>query len=86
MEHLRYTIIFQPEPEGGFTVTVPALPGCITYGKDLGEAKEMVTDAIGAYLASLKKHLEPIPVEAETLIASVRVKKPTSRPRSLAYA
>lgn len=53
MENLRYTIIFHPEPEGGFTVTVPALPGCITYGKDLDEAKGMIADAIGAYVASL---------------------------------
>ena len=86
MEHLRYTIIFQPEPEGGFTVTVPALPGCVTYGKDLAEAKKMATDAIGAYFASLKRHHEPIPVEAEPLITSVRVKKPAYIPHSLAYA
>lgn len=87
MEHLTFTIIFQPEPEGGFTVIVPALPGCITYGKDLEEAKKMVTDAIGGYFASLKKHHEPIPFEAEPLITSVRVKKPSGESRrALAYA
>lgn len=86
MEQLRYTIIFQPEPEGGFTVTVPALPGCVTYGKDLKEAKKMAVDAIGAYFASLKKHREPIPSEAEPLITSVRVRKPAGDSRSLAYA
>lgn len=85
MEHLRYTIIFQPEPEGGFTVTVPALHGCITYGKDLTEAKKMAIDAISAYFASLRKHHESIPVETEPLITSVRVKKPGSI-RPLAYA
>lgn len=86
MEHLRYTIIFQPEPEGGFTVTVPALPGCITYGKDLAEAKKMAIDAIGAYFASLKKHRESILFEAEPLITSVRVKKPADHSRAFAYA
>lgn len=35
MEHLHYTILFHEEPEGGFTATVPVLPGCVTYGKDL---------------------------------------------------
>ncbi|OHA03452.1 MAG: hypothetical protein A3J58_03595 [Candidatus Sungbacteria bacterium RIFCSPHIGHO2_02_FULL_52_23] len=85
MEHIRYTIIFQPEPEGGFTVTVPALPGCVTYGKDLTEAKKMAIDAIGAYFASLKKHHEHIPSEMEPLITSVRVRKPTSHSRSFVY-
>lgn len=43
---LHYNLIFTPEPEGGFTVIVPSLPGCVTYGKDLNEAKEMARDAI----------------------------------------
>ena len=86
MEHLHYMILFQPEPEGGFTVTVPALPGCVTYGKDLAEAKKMAIDAIGAYFASLKKHGEPIPAEAEPLITSIRVKKPEAYTPLLAYA
>jgi len=58
---LHYNIVFKPEPEGGFTVIVPSLPGCITFGKDLKQAKEMAIDAISGYVASLKKHQEPIP-------------------------
>ena len=53
---MRYNIIFTPEPEGGFTVVVPSLPGCVTYGKSLAEARKMAKDAIKAYVASLKKH------------------------------
>ncbi len=87
MDQLHYTILFQPEPEGGFTVTVPALPGCITYGRNLEEARRMATDAIGAYLASVQKDGEPIPVESvEALITSIRVKKPPRRIRSFAHA
>jgi predicted RNase H-like HicB family nuclease len=52
---LRYNVIFRPEPEGGFTVLVPSLPGCITYGRNLKEAKKMAIDAIKGYIASLKK-------------------------------
>ena len=33
---LNYTAVFQKEPEGGYTVFVPMLPGCVSYGKDLG--------------------------------------------------
>jgi len=34
----RYNVILRPEPEGGFTVVVPSLPGCVTYGRNLKEA------------------------------------------------
>ena len=58
---LRYDIIFRPEPEGGFTVIVPSLPGCVTYGRNLNEAKKMAVDAIRGYIASLRKHKEIVP-------------------------
>ncbi len=67
MRVLSYRVILKPEPEGGFTVTVPALPGCITYGRDIEEAKKMVKDAIQVYLESLQKHSEPILDDADTL-------------------
>lgn len=67
----RYNIILKPEPEGGYTVVVPSLPGCITYGKDLREAREMVRDAISGYVASLRRHHEPIPTDTENLFSSL---------------
>lgn len=72
---LHYNIIFRPEPEGGFSVIVPSLPGCITYGRNIREAKEMAIDAIKAYIMSLKKHKEPIPSDEENFLTSVEVKK-----------
>ena len=45
MKH-TYTFVFQPEPEGGFTVTCPALPGLVTYGETLAEARDMARDAM----------------------------------------
>lgn len=63
--------MLRPEPEGGFTVIVPALPGCVTYGRTLKEAKAMAHDAIVGYLESLKKHKEPIPSDTETLMTSL---------------
>ncbi len=70
---LQFNVIFRPEPEGGFTVIVPALPGCISYGRNLKEARQMALDAIGGYAASLKKHKEFIPSDEETFISSVRL-------------
>ena len=68
---LHYNIVLRSEPEGGFTVIVPALPGCITYGKNLIEAKKIAEDAIGGYIGSLKKHNEPVPVDTESFFTSI---------------
>lgn len=73
---LHYNVIFRPEPEGGFTVIVPSLPGCVTYGKNLKEAREMAIDAINGYLVSLKKHKEPIPTDEEDFFTSIEIKAP----------
>ena len=70
---LQYNVIFRPEPEGGYTVMVPALPGCITYGRDLKQARRMAVDAIQGYLLTLKKHKGSIPSDDETFIGSVRL-------------
>ena len=57
----HYTIVLRPEPEGGYTALVPALPGCVSYGRTLVEAKKVAKDAIGGYIESLKKHRKPVP-------------------------
>ena len=62
MRNIRYNLIFHPEPKGGFTVIVPSLPGCVSYGANIEDAREMARDAIHAYIASLKKHREPVPI------------------------
>jgi antitoxin HicB len=66
----HFNIVLRPEPEGGFTALVPALPGCVTYGQTLAEAKEMARDAIAGYVESLRKHGEPVPTDDETLVTS----------------
>lgn len=67
----HYNVMLRPEPEGGFTAIVPALPGCVTYGRTLVEAKKMAKDAIGGYIESLRKRKEPVPTDDETLVASL---------------
>lgn len=69
----NYTIILQKESKGGYTVIVPALPGCVTYGKDLEEAKKMAIEAIELYLESLKDHNEEIPEEKDTFYTQVTI-------------
>ena len=71
----KYNIVFTPD-KSGFIVTVPSLPGCVTYGKTLSEAKKQAKDAIKAYLASLDKHGEVVRSDEETYFASVDVPFP----------
>ena len=61
MSELRYTVLFEPAEEGGYVATCPALPGLVTEGDTLQEARDMVRDAIFAYVESLQKDGLPIP-------------------------
>jgi predicted RNase H-like HicB family nuclease len=61
----EYTAFFETNEHGGYTVTVPALPGLVTEGKDLEDARDVARDAIHCYVEGLKKAKQPIPVERE---------------------
>lgn len=67
MKSLTYRILLKKEPEGGYTVIIPSLPGCVTYGDSIEEAIEMAKEAIELYIESLKAHGEEIPTEKEML-------------------
>ena len=62
-EEVTYTAVFELNEHGGYTVTVPALPGLVTEGIDLAEAKAMARDAIACYLEGLAKDGEHVPIE-----------------------
>ncbi|MBE7443880.1 MAG: type II toxin-antitoxin system HicB family antitoxin [Planctomycetia bacterium] len=67
MKLFNYRILLRKEPEGGYTVIVPTLPGCVTYGDTIDEAIKMAKEAIELYIESLKIHGEEIPTEEDTL-------------------
>ena len=62
-KRLSYRILLRKEPEGGYTVIVPSLPGCVTYGDSIDEAINMAKEAIELYIESLEEHDEEIPTE-----------------------
>ena len=70
---LQFNVVFRPEKEGGFTAMVPLLPGCISYGKTLGEAKKMIADAIDGYIFSMKKRGEAVETDANSFISTLSV-------------
>jgi antitoxin HicB len=60
-ESMKFRVIVQPDEDGVFVAECPTLPGCISQGKTRTEAMANIKDAIEGYLASVKKHGEPIP-------------------------
>jgi predicted RNase H-like HicB family nuclease len=50
MKNETYKILLTSEPEGKYTATVPALPGCITYGDNVDHAVFMAKEAIALYI------------------------------------
>jgi predicted RNase H-like HicB family nuclease len=67
MAQLTYRILLTQEPEGGYTVKVPALPGCITYGENIDHAMAMAKEAIELYVETLQAEGDPVPDDSRTL-------------------
>jgi predicted RNase H-like HicB family nuclease len=61
-----YRVIYEPLAVGGFQVIVPALPGIVTYGRTIDEAREMAHDAIACHVQGLLKDGEEIPEDPFT--------------------
>jgi len=62
-----YTVVFVREEDGRYSVSVPALPGCHTWGQNLPHAFRMVEEAMQCHLESLQAHGEPIPPDVDTV-------------------
>ena len=73
MTERRYTIHLRPEPEGVFTVLVPAIPEVVTYGETYAEAMAMAREAIEVALEVYREDGMEIPPDVETLIDTVTV-------------
>ena len=66
-----YKILLHKEPEGQYTATVPALPGCVTFGENVDHAIKMAKEAIELYIEELQSRGEKIPDDSETLEYSI---------------
>ena len=56
-----YTFVFDPDPEGGYTVTCPALPGLVTYGETIEEARRMARDALEGLIDVMNEEAKRYP-------------------------
>ncbi len=61
---MRYTVVLDQEPDGGYVATVPALPGCVSQGDSRAEALSNVREAIEVYLEDCREAGDPTPTEA----------------------
>jgi predicted RNase H-like HicB family nuclease len=58
---MKSRVVIEPDEDGAFVAECPALPGCVSQGKTREEALANIKDAMSGYLASLKKHGDPVP-------------------------
>lgn len=65
---VAYKAIFEPQEEGGYTVTVPSLPGCISEGDTFDAALGNIREAMALYLESLAAERRPIPRESRLVV------------------
>ncbi len=70
----RFTVLFEPAEEGGYVVTCPALPGLVTEGNSLRDARAMARDAIAAYLESLRKDGLTVPRDKPLRLRPIKEK------------
>lgn len=76
---LRYNAVFEPCEEGGYTVTVPKMPGLVTEGESFEEALEMARDTIEGYLSVLAESKESLPEpDIATFTAPIDIHFPSS--------
>ena len=72
-KNFDFTVVLEPQPEGGFTVSVPALPEVVTEGDSESEALEMAADAIRLVLEYRRENGIPIPDDAAPTVRRVTV-------------
>jgi predicted RNase H-like HicB family nuclease len=71
----HYTAVFAPAEEGGFTVTVPALPGCVSEGDTFEEAQENIREALELYLEGVPEtNRGPKPSRGLPVVAPIEVR------------
>ena len=68
----RWTVVLQPETEGGFSVFVPVLPGCASQGETKAEALSNIKEAIALYIEGLKADRQRVP-PSDILLREVEV-------------
>ena len=70
---MKFRILIKQDEDGVFVSEVPELPGCISQGKTRDDSITNIKDAISGYMASLRKHGDPIPYSIDEETVDVHV-------------
>ena len=70
---MRYTVLLEPEDDGGFVVSVPALPGCISQGDSREEALANIREAVALYIEDCREAGDSVPTEIGKEFAEIEV-------------
>ena len=60
---MRYTVVLEQEPDGGYVASVPALPGCVSQGDTREEALANIREAADLYIEDCIAAGDPVPTE-----------------------
>jgi predicted RNase H-like HicB family nuclease len=74
----EFEVVLTAEDDGAYSVSVPALPGCMSQGETREEALAMIREAIEVYIESLVAHGDPIPGPIEIERVTVGVQRCTA--------
>lgn len=58
---VEYVVVVEKAADGSYSAYVPDLPGCVSCGDSIEEARRLIVEAIGAHVDSLRTHGEPVP-------------------------
>ena len=61
---MRYTVILEQEPDGGYVATIPSLPGCVSQGDTREEVMRNIREAADLYIEDCIANGDPVPTEA----------------------
>lgn len=70
----EYIAVFEPAEEGGYTVTIPALPGCISEGDNFEEALANIKEAAELYLETVKDEMNERAQESSIVVTPIKIK------------
>lgn len=76
---LQYPAVFNPADGGGYEVSFPDFPGCVTFGKNFEEAKEKAQEVLSLWLEEMREHHEEVPRhDSRPILDEVSVPAPSS--------
>lgn len=84
---LHYYAIFEPAKEGGYNVSFPSFPGCVTFGRTFEEAKVKAKEVLELWLEELQEQNQAIPLYTDhPIVYEILIKSPLKRSPVKEYA